>query len=84
MKVLFHENIATTEQCKEYYAERFKPPYALVSPFGASSYKVSIVSKITEKQELLTHSVGIYSTLDEANDACFDLVFDAFLQTQSS
>ena len=84
MKVLIHENIANTEQCKEYYAERFNPPYALISRFGDTTYRVSVVSKITENQGLLTHSVGIYSTLDEANDACFDLVFDAFLQTQYS
>jgi hypothetical protein len=84
MKVLIHENIANTEQCKEYYAERFNPPYALISRFGDTTYRVSIVSKITEKQELLTHKVGIYYTFDEASDACFDLVFDAFLQTQSS
>jgi hypothetical protein len=84
MKVLIHENIATTEQCKEYYAERFNPPYALISRFGDTTYRVSVVSKITEKQELLTHKIGSYYTFDEASDACFDLVFDAFLQTQSS
>jgi hypothetical protein len=72
MKVLVFENIATTEQCKEYYAERFNPPYALVTPFGVDGYRASMVNRFNHKQEFMSSDIGIFASKEEAIQACLD------------
>jgi len=72
MKVLVFENIATTEQCKEYYAERFNPPYALVSPYGGDGYKASMITGFNHRQEFMSSDIGIFASKEEAIQACLD------------
>jgi hypothetical protein len=65
MKVLVFET-------KEYYAERFNPPYALVTPFGVDGYRASMVNRFNHKQEFMSSDIGIFASKEEAVQACLD------------
>ena len=65
MKVLVFET-------KEYYAERFNPPYALVTPFGVDGYRASMVNRFNHKQEFMSSDIGIFASKEEAIQACLD------------
>jgi hypothetical protein len=46
-------------ETEEYYAERFNPPYALVTPFGVDGYRASMVNRFNHKQEFMNSDIGI-------------------------
>jgi len=65
MKVLVFET-------KEYYAERFNLPYALVTPFGVDGYRASMINRFNHKQEFMSSDIGIFASKEEAIQACLD------------
>jgi len=65
IKVLFLET-------QEYYAERFNPPYALVTPFGVDGYRALMVDRFNLKQEFMSTEIGIFASKEEAVQACLD------------
>jgi hypothetical protein len=71
MKILYHHVVATPEQSSYYYAERFNPPYLLVSPYG-DGYQAGFVSGFNHRQEFIEHPLGEFSTKELATDACID------------
>ena len=58
----------------EYYAERFNPPYALVTPFGVDGYRASMITRFNLKQEFMSTDIGIFASKEEAMQACLDEV----------
>lgn len=56
----------------EYYAERFNPPYALVTPFGVDGHRASMVTRFSHKQEFMSTFIGIFASKEEAVQACLD------------
>jgi len=65
IKVLFLET-------QEYYAERFNPPYALVTPFGVDGHRALMVDRFNLKQEFMSTEIGIFASKEEAVQACLD------------
>lgn len=59
-------------ETKEYYAERFNPPYALVTPFGVDGYRASMINGFSHKQEFISSDIGIFASKEEAIQACHD------------
>jgi hypothetical protein len=78
VKVLF-------SQTDEYYAERFNPPYALVTPYGEDNYRASMITRFNLKQEFMSTEIGIFASKEEATQACLDepakLAYSDYLST---
>jgi hypothetical protein len=55
-----------------YYAERFNPPYALVTPFGVDGYRASMIDRFNLKQEFMSTDIGIFASKEEAIQTCLD------------
>ena len=56
----------------EYYAERFNPPYALVTPFGVDGHRASMIDRFNLKQEFMSTDIGIFASKEEAIQTCLD------------
>jgi|APGre2960657404_1045060.scaffolds.fasta_scaffold326412_1 hypothetical protein len=73
MKILYHHVVATPEQSSYYYAERFNPPYLLVSPYG-DGLSAGLVSGFNHRQEFIEHPLGKFSTKELISEGLDKLV----------
>jgi hypothetical protein len=66
MKLIVHPVIATAQEEKEYYAERFCPPYNMLDYHKGNAVELTFCHGFNHRQELVFSRIGMFDSKESA------------------